>query len=147
MSLDQRIVARLNVNHNLKFWLWLKWNLGYVKLKGWLASSLSSKIRGGILIMSQGLMGVFTAILLTSGCCIRVWWLKLAKCFYCSLPFPPPPKVSLSVCRGNSSVMVPGWMPLPGLSRLHIALGCSLGLHKLHRHFSSTLISVDQFKF
>ena len=51
--------------------------------------SLIKGICGGVLIMSQGLMGVFTAILLRSGHYICTWWLLSAKCFHCSLPFPP----------------------------------------------------------
>ena len=66
-----------------------------VKLKTWLATSLSLKIRGGILIMSQGLMGVFTAILLRSGHFIHVWWQCLPSVF--TVPYPSPTNVSIYV--------------------------------------------------
>ena len=47
--------------------------------------------------------------------------------FFLIPPLPPPPPLPVSVT-------VPGWMPLSGLSRLQIAIGCSLGLHQPHSH-------------
>ena len=108
-------------------------NLGKVKLETMLASCLSLEFTGrnhghfawvsGILMPSCG--GRLISLVL--------YYVKTFACVYfSSLPSPPFGKyIKFPLV---SSVTVPGWMPLTGLSWLPTSLGCSWGLHQLLRH-------------
>ena len=122
-------------------------NLGKVKLETMLSSCLSLEFTGrnhghfawvsGILMPSCG--GRLISLVL--------YYVKTFACVYfSSLPSPPFGKyIKFPLV---SSVTVPGWMPLTGLSWLLTSLGCSCGLHQLLRHPPppSTLIYCEEFK-
>ena len=84
---------------------------------------------GQVKLEAKGLLGLFTSILSRSSHYVCVLFPITASVFL--LPSLLSPMVSICQVPLVSSVMVhvPRWMPISGLSRLCIALSCSLWFH------------------
>ena len=76
--------------------------------------------------------------------------LLVASCLFCSLPCPQLPLVRIRkvfYVPLVSTVTVPRWLPLTGLSWICIALCFGSWLQEIFRHLiPPTLIFIDEFK-
>ena len=101
----------------------------------------------------RGLWEFKTSLASCQGHAIILQNLMLLMLVKCSALYPTLPLVSICyVCNGNvplvSSEMVPGWMPLTGLSRLCAALSSILGAQALQapRHHSSLSFNITHYR-